>query len=65
MLGSSISYLMIKTVIKIILKNEKYGEQAKLLFDDANAMLSEVIKNNELTADAVFGFIKLPQKMKM
>ena len=38
-----------------ILKNEKYGEQAKLLFDDANAMLNEVIKNNELTADAVFG----------
>ena len=38
-----------------ILKNEKYGEQAKLLFDDAIAMLNEVIKNNELTADAVFG----------
>ena len=38
-----------------ILKNEKYGEQAKLLLDDAYVMLSEVIKKNELTADAVFG----------
>tara|TARA_B100000886_G_scaffold84127_1_gene54870 strand:+ start:3899 stop:7432 length:3534 start_codon:yes stop_codon:yes gene_type:complete len=38
-----------------ILKNEKYGEQAKLLLDDANNMLNEVIKNNKLTADAVFG----------
>ena len=38
-----------------ILKNEKYGEQAKLLLNDAIAMLNEVIKNNELAADAVFG----------
>ena len=29
MLGSSISYLMIKTVIKIILKNEKYCSTVK------------------------------------
>ena len=45
-----------------ILKNEKYGEQAKLLFDDANAMLNEVIKNNELTADAVFGIYQATSK---
>ena len=38
-----------------ILEHEKYGEQAKLLFDDANAMLNKVIINNELTASAVFG----------
>ena len=45
-----------------ILKNEKYGDQAKLLLDDANAMLSEVIKNNELTADAVFGIYPATSK---
>jgi 5-methyltetrahydrofolate--homocysteine methyltransferase len=45
-----------------ILKNEKYGEQAKLLLDDANAMLNEVIKNNELTADAVFGIYQATSK---
>ena len=38
-----------------ILKNEKYGEQAKLLYTDAKKMLDEVIINNRLTADAVFG----------
>ena len=45
-----------------ILKNEKYGEQAKLLLDDANAMLNEIIKNNELTADAVFGIYQATSK---
>ena len=38
-----------------ILKNEKYGEQAKLLYTDAKKMLDEVIIKNQLTADAVFG----------
>ena len=38
-----------------ILKNDKYGEQAKLLFSDAKLMLNEIINNQQLTADAVFG----------
>ena len=38
-----------------ILTNEKYGDQAKLLYNDAKKMLDEVITNNQLTADAVFG----------
>ena len=33
-----------------------------MLFDDANAMLNEVIKNNELTADAVFGIYQATSK---
>ena len=38
-----------------ILKSEKYGDQAKILYNDAKALLKEVIENNHLTADAVFG----------
>ena len=38
-----------------ILKNDKYGEQAKLLFADAKLMLNDIIINQKLTADAVFG----------
>jgi 5-methyltetrahydrofolate--homocysteine methyltransferase len=32
------------------------GEQAKELYDDANAMLDEIIENGSLTANAVYGF---------
>ena len=38
-----------------ILKNNKYGEQANLLFEDAKLMLNEIVDNKQLTADAVFG----------
>ena len=38
-----------------ILTNEKYGEQAKLLYNDAKKMLDDVIIKKQLTADAVFG----------
>ena len=38
-----------------ILKNNKYGDQAKILYNDAKALLKEVIEKNHLTADAVFG----------
>ena len=39
----------IKGVYPKILKNEKYGKQAKELFNDANKMLEEMIKNNILS----------------
>ena len=38
-----------------IFENKKYGNEAKKLFDDANKLLKEIIKDNRLTADAVFG----------
>ncbi len=38
-----------------ILKSEKYGKEAKKLFDDANDLIDAIIKNNSLTANAVFG----------
>ncbi len=38
-----------------ILKSEKYGNEAKRLFDDANDLIDTIIKNNSLTANAVFG----------
>ena len=38
-----------------ILKSEKYGKEAKKLFDDANDLIDTIIKNNSLTANAVFG----------
>ncbi|WP_404304473.1 methionine synthase [Neorhodopirellula lusitana] len=39
-----------------ILKDPVVGEQAKELFDDANAVLDEVIANGSLKANAVYGF---------
>ena len=39
----------IKGVYPKILKNERYGKQAKELFNDANKMLEEIIKNNVLS----------------
>ena len=38
-----------------ILDDEKVGESARSLFDDAQKMLSELIANNRLQAHAVFG----------
>jgi 5-methyltetrahydrofolate--homocysteine methyltransferase len=38
-----------------VLEHEKYGEQAKLLFADAQAMLARFIETGELKASAVFG----------
>ncbi len=39
----------------LILRHEVVGEEATKLFNDANAMLDDLIKNNKLTAKAVFG----------
>lgn len=39
----------------LILKHEVVGVEATKLFNDANAMLDEVINNKKLTAKAVFG----------
>lgn len=38
-----------------ILESEKYGKEAKKLFDDANKMLDEIIFENLLTANGVLG----------
>jgi len=38
-----------------ILENERYGEQAKKLFEDAKALLEQIARNNSLQAQAVFG----------
>ncbi len=39
-----------------ILDDEKYGEAARKLYDDARAMLDEIVANKLLTAKAVYGF---------
>jgi len=39
-----------------ILKDDKYGEAARPLFDDAQAMLKQLIAEKWLTANAVVGF---------
>ena len=41
-----------------ILTSEKYGKEAQILFDDANAMLDKIIAEKWLTAKAVFGIFK-------
>lgn len=38
-----------------ILKDKRYGIEAQKLFDDANALIDEIITNNGLTAKAVLG----------
>ena len=38
-----------------ILENDKAGEEAKKLFNDANKLLDAIIKNKSLTANGVFG----------
>lgn len=39
----------------LILKHEVVGEEATKLFNDANAMIDDIIANNKLQAKAVFG----------
>lgn len=39
----------------LILRHEVVGEEATKLYNDANAMIDDVIANNKLTAKAVFG----------
>jgi 5-methyltetrahydrofolate--homocysteine methyltransferase len=39
-----------------IFNDEYVGEQARELYDDANKMLDRIIKDNLLTANAVYGF---------
>ncbi len=38
-----------------IFENEKYGSEAKRLFDDANKLLDKIISENLITASGVFG----------
>jgi 5-methyltetrahydrofolate--homocysteine methyltransferase len=38
-----------------IFENEKYGEEAKKLYADANALLDTLIAKNQITASAVYG----------
>ena len=38
-----------------IFESAKYGKEAKILFDDANKLLDEIICNKSLTANGVFG----------
>ena len=45
-----------------ILTNEKYGNEAKNLFDDANELLEKIIKDKRLTGDAVFGIFPAVSK---
>jgi 5-methyltetrahydrofolate--homocysteine methyltransferase len=45
----------IKGKYPAILQSEKYGKDAKILFDDANKLMETIIQNNSLTANAVFG----------
>lgn len=40
-----------------ILKDEKYGEQATVLFNDAKEMLEKIISEKWLTANAIIGFM--------
>jgi 5-methyltetrahydrofolate--homocysteine methyltransferase len=39
-----------------IFEHEKFGEQARLLFEDANRLLNEIIEKKLLTARGVYGF---------
>jgi len=45
-----------------ILENELYGEAARDLFKDANAMLDEIIEKKWVSANAIFGFWPAAQK---
>ena len=46
----------------LILRHEVVGEEATRLFNDANAMLDDVINNKKLTAKAVFGLFPAVRK---
>jgi 5-methyltetrahydrofolate--homocysteine methyltransferase len=45
----------LKGVYPAILNHEKYGEQARQIFAEANALLDEIIAGNLLTARGVYG----------
>jgi 5-methyltetrahydrofolate--homocysteine methyltransferase len=45
----------LKGVYPRIFEHEKYGEQARLLFKEANALLDKIIADKQLTARAVYG----------
>ncbi|WP_437795924.1 methionine synthase [Sorangium sp. So ce693] len=46
----------LKGVYPRILEHEKYGEQARQLFSEANALLDTIIEEKLLTARGVYGF---------
>ncbi|WP_437724336.1 methionine synthase [Sorangium sp. So ce861] len=46
----------LKGVYPRILEHEKYGEQARQLFSEANALLDRIIEEKLLTARGVYGF---------
>jgi len=46
----------------LILRHDVVGEEATKLFNDANAMLDDVINNKKLTAKAVFGLFPAHRK---
>lgn len=48
----------LKGIYPKIFDSEKYGKEAKKLFDDANNMLDVIEKENILTANAVLGIFK-------
>lgn len=45
-----------------ILQSEKYGKQAKQLYEDANKLIEKIIKSNRLTANAVIGLFPANSK---
>jgi len=45
-----------------ILENERFGEAARDLFKDANAMLDQIIAEKWVSANAIFGFWPAAQK---
>ncbi len=48
----------LKGKVPDIYKNEKYGEEAKTLFNDAQKLLDKIVNENILQANAVIGIFK-------
>jgi 5-methyltetrahydrofolate--homocysteine methyltransferase len=48
----------LKGIYPRILEHEKYGEQARLLFGEANALLDQIIAHNWLRARGVYGLFQ-------
>ncbi|MBE7499333.1 MAG: methionine synthase [Verrucomicrobiales bacterium] len=46
----------LRGVFPAILNHEKYGEQARKLYDDARELLDEIVRQQLLTARGVYGF---------
>jgi 5-methyltetrahydrofolate--homocysteine methyltransferase len=46
----------LRGVFPAILNHEKYGEQARKLYDDARELLDEIVRQRLLTARGVYGF---------